>query len=105
MNITFPEKVIVDKIIPKNVIINRGAAEIDNHILRDVIFDCDPLRECNNYFIIPNRTLDLDPLFSAFFLLGLPWEGVFQRDCMNEKRYISHNINLFLTVLNARTNH
>ena len=63
INITFPERVIVENIIPRNVIINRGAAEVDNHISRDDIFDYHPLRECNIYFIIPNRTLDT--LFST----------------------------------------
>ena len=72
INITFPERVIVENIIPGNVIINRGAAEVDNHITRDDIFDYHPLRECNIYFIIPNRTLD--PLFpTVCFLLDLPW--------------------------------
>ena len=56
INITFPERVIVENIIPRNVIISRGAAEVDNHISRDDIFDYHPLRECNIYFIIPNRT-------------------------------------------------
>ena len=54
INITFPERVIVENIIPRNVIINRGAAEVDNHISRDDIFDYHPLRECSIYFIIPN---------------------------------------------------
>ena len=74
INITFPERVIVDNIIPRNVIINRGAAEVDNHVSRDDIFDYHPLRECYIYFIIPNTTLD--PLFSTvcFLLrLDLPW--------------------------------
>ena len=72
INITFPERVIVDNIIPRNVIINRGAAEVDNHISRDDIVDYHPLRECNIYFIIPNTTLD--SLFSSVrFLLDLPW--------------------------------
>ena len=53
---------IVENIIPRNVIINRGAAEVDNHISRDDIFDYQPSRKCNIYFIIPNRTLG--PLFS-----------------------------------------
>ena len=53
---------IVENIIPRNVIINRGAAEVDNHISRDDIFDYHPSRKCNIYFIIPNITLD--PLFS-----------------------------------------
>ena len=60
---------IVENIIPRNVIINRGAAEVDNHILRDDIFDYHPSRKCNIYFIIPNRTLD--PLFSEVELLLL----------------------------------
>ena len=72
INITFPERVIVENLIPRNVIINRGAAEVDNHISRDDAFDYHPLRECNIYFIIPNRTLD--PLFSTIcFLLDVPW--------------------------------
>ena len=60
---------IVENIIPRNMIINRGAAEVDNHISRDDIFDFHPSRKCNIYFIIPNRTLDL--LFSEVELLLL----------------------------------
>ena len=37
MNITFPARVILENIIPRNLIINRGAAEVDNHISRDDI--------------------------------------------------------------------
>ena len=66
INITFPARVIVEN-IPRNVIINRGAAEVDNHISRDDIFDYHPSRKCNIYFIIPNRTLY--PLFSEVLLL------------------------------------
>ena len=58
---------------PRNVIINRGAAEVDNHISRDDIFDYHPSRKCNIYFIIPNRTLD--PLFSEVLL---SWRGEIQ---------------------------
>ena len=54
INITFPDMVIVENIIPRNVIINRGAAEVDNHISRDDIFDYHHIREGNIYFIIPN---------------------------------------------------
>ena len=62
---------IVENIIPRNVIINRGAAEVDNHISRDDIFDYHQSRKCNIYFIIPNRTLD--PLFSEeLLLLNIP---------------------------------
>ena len=62
---------IVENIIPRNVIINRGAAEVDNHISRDDIFDYHPSRICNIYFIIPNRTLD--PLLSEVLqLLNIP---------------------------------
>ena len=45
INITFPARVIVESISP-----------------RDDTFDYHPSRKCNIYFIIPNRTLD--PLFS-----------------------------------------
>ena len=64
---------IVENIIPRNVIINRGAAEVDNHISRDDIFGYHSSRKCNIYFIIPNRTVD--PLFSEvelFSLLNIP---------------------------------
>ena len=58
---------IVENIIPRNVIIIRGAAEVDNRISRDDFFDYHPSRKCNIYFIIPNITLD--PLFSEVPLL------------------------------------
>ena len=62
---------IVESIMPRNVIINRGAAEVDNHISRDDIFDFHRRRECNIYFIKPNRTFDL--LFSeVLFFLNRP---------------------------------
>ena len=51
INITFPARVIVENIIPRNMIINRGAAEVDNHISRDDIFDYHPRRECNIYIL------------------------------------------------------
>ena len=54
INITFPDWGLVENIMPRNVIINRGAAEVYNHISRDDIFDYHPVRECNIYFIIPN---------------------------------------------------
>ena len=69
INITFPARVIVANIIPRNGIINRGAPEVDNHISRDEIFDYHPSMKCNIYFIISNRTLD--PLFSEVELLLL----------------------------------
>ena len=47
------------------MIINRGAVEVDNHISRDDIFNYHPLRECDIYFIILNKTSN--PLFSAVF--------------------------------------
>ena len=58
---------MVENIIPRNVIINRGTAEVDNNISRDDIFDYHPRRACNIYLIIPNRKLD--PLFSEVLLL------------------------------------
>ena len=70
INILFPQRVIVENIIPKNAIINLGAAEVDNHISRDDIFDYHPLRECNIYFVIPNITFD--PLFSTVFFAYRP---------------------------------
>ena len=67
INITFPDWVIVENIIPRIVIINRGTAEVDNHISRDDIFGYHPIRECNIYFIIPN----VRSFFST--VLDLPW--------------------------------
>ena len=57
---------IVENINSRNVIINQGAAQVDNQISRDDIFDYHPSRKCNIYFIIPNKTLD--PLFSEVLL-------------------------------------
>ena len=107
INITFPARVIVENIIPRNVIINRGAAEFDtcNYISRDDIFDCHPSRSCNIYFIIPNRTLD--SLFTEVLLLLIrPSEGRSKGEnneqpldiCLNEIKY-------FTTILNARPDH
>ena len=45
---------IVENIIPRNVVTNRGAAEVDNHISSDDIFDYHPIRKYKIYFIIPN---------------------------------------------------
>ena len=98
INITFPAGVIVENIILRNVIINRGAAEVDNHISRDDIFDYHPSRKCNIYFIIPNRTLD--PLFSEVpLLLNRPimvWGGSkgeimnsLLSICLNEIKYFT----------------
>ena len=42
---------IVENIIPRNVIINLGCASVDNHIPRDDIFDYHPRRECNIYIL------------------------------------------------------
>ena len=44
---------MVENIIPRNVIINWGAAEVDNYFSRDDIFVYHPNRECNIYLIIP----------------------------------------------------
>ena len=51
------ERVLVENIIPRNVIINRGAAEVDYHISRDEFFDYHPLK--NVIFILLYRTLFL----------------------------------------------
>ena len=51
INITFPERVIVENIIPRNMIISLGCASVDNHIPRDDIFDYHTLRKCNIYIL------------------------------------------------------
>ena len=43
---------IVENIIPRNMINNLGCASVDNHISRDDIFDYYPLRECNIYILL-----------------------------------------------------
>ena len=53
INITFPAGVIVENIIPRNMIINLGCASVDNHIPQDDIFDYHPRRECNIYIMLP----------------------------------------------------
>ena len=47
----------METIILRNVCINRGAAEVDNHILRDAFFHCHPLK--NVIFILSYQTLFL----------------------------------------------
>ena len=59
------ERVIVENIIPTNVIINRGAAEVDNHISRDENFLLSPSQECYIYFIIASI---IPYFFYPFFL-------------------------------------
>ena len=54
INITFPDMVIVENIIPRNMIINLGCASVDNHIPRDDIFDYHHIREGNIYIIFGN---------------------------------------------------
>ena len=93
INITFPDWVIVENIIPRNVIINLSCASVDNHISRDDIFDYHPKRECNIYFIPNMRSFIFYRLRSTMMsLLSI---------CMNE-----NNIFLKMVVsssLNART--
>ena len=67
------ERVIVENIIPRNVIINRGPAEVDNHISRDDFFDYHPLK--NVIFILLYRTLFLYfvyPLFPLTMVQEVP---------------------------------
>ena len=59
------ERVLVDNIIPRKVIINRGVAEVDYHISRDDIFDLHPLK--NVMFVLLYRTLLL-------YYLTMVWE-------------------------------
>ena len=89
---------IVENIILRNVVINQGAAEVDNHISRDDIFDYHPLRDCKCYIysIIPNRTLD--PFFSTVcFLLDLPCEGSSKGNTWMKDIFFTKMV-LFLTV-------
>ena len=58
------ERVIVENIIPRNVIINQGAAEVDNYISRDDFFDYHPVK--NVIFILLYRTLFLYFAYTLF---------------------------------------
>ena len=60
INITFPDWVKVKNIIPRNIIINLRCASVDNHILRDDIFDYHPIRECNIYIALSISTFIYD---------------------------------------------
>ena len=53
INIKFPDWVIDENIIPRNMTINLGCTSVDNHIPRDDIFDYHPIRERNIYIIFP----------------------------------------------------
>ena len=52
INITFPDCVIIEKVISRNMIIKLSCASVDNLIPRDDIFDYHPIRECNIYIYI-----------------------------------------------------
>ena len=62
MNITFPARVKVENIIPRNMIINLGCASVDNHIPRDDIFDYHPRRECYIYIVYIYQLQQLYPI-------------------------------------------
>ena len=51
IDFTFPERVIVENIISRNMIINLGCTLVGNHIPRDDIFNYHPLRECTIYIL------------------------------------------------------
>ena len=55
INITFPDWVIDENIIPRYMISNLGCASVDNHIPRDDIFDYHPIWECNIYILYYKR--------------------------------------------------
>ena len=69
INITLPARVIVENIIPRNVIINRGAAEVDNHISRD---DISTITLAGNVlFILLYRTEHKIPYFLKYFSFSI----------------------------------
>ena len=51
ISITFSDWMIVENIIPRNMIINLDCALVDNHIPQVDIFDRHPIREFNIYTI------------------------------------------------------
>ena len=51
INITFPDWVKVENIIPRNMIISLVCASVDSHIHRDDIFDYHPIKECNIHIL------------------------------------------------------
>ena len=69
INITFPDMVIVENIIPRNMIINLGCASVDNHIPRDDIFDYHHIRE-GNIYIIYIRCLSFCRIFFEFAVMN-----------------------------------
>ena len=96
INITFPDWVIVENIIPRYVIIT----------FPEMIFSTITQSE-NVIFILLYHMLD--PLFST--VLGLPWWREFQRENgaqplihMHEWKNIFHKM-VLLSSLNARTDH
>ena len=96
INITFPDWVIVENIIPRNVIIT----------FPEMIFSTITQSEnviCNSLYRI------LHPLFSI--VLGLPWWGEFQRENYAQPLNYMHEWKksftrmVLLSSLNARTGH
>ena len=75
INITFPDWMIVENIIRRNMIINLGCASVDNHIPWDDIFDYQPIRECNIYImhagVISNLLSSIAPVWVIIHSLKL----------------------------------
>ena len=57
INITFPDWLIVENIISRNMTINLGCPSVDNHIPRDDFFDYHSIRECNIYIIYGHSSI------------------------------------------------
>ena len=85
------------------MIINRGAAEVNNHISRDDIFDYHPIRKCNIYFIIQN--------IRSIIFLGLYGEDSSKGKIIHSLLHICMNENtsftkmVLLDSLNDRADH
>ena len=78
INITFPDMVIVENIIPRNVIINLGCASVDNHIPRDDIFDYHHIREGNIYI--------MSTLYKC-----VEWSSTGYKDCCYKSKLSKNN--------------
>ena len=85
------ERVIVKNIIPRNVNINRGAAEVDNHILRDDFLDYHPLNNVYLFYYTRHYSLIFPTSFSSNHGAGSSKDSIMHICYEWMKKYLSQN--------------
>ena len=88
------KRVLVENIIPRNVIINRGAAEADNHISRDNFSTSTVLRMLYLFYNTKHYSLIMEgevPKTTQYIIATNDWNDIF------------HKMVVFVNSLSAQT--